>query len=133
MKKKILSVLSIALIFAILGAFAACGGNEGTTTTTGGATTTEAPKSDLKILPDALEGSTETYVVGFRKGDQALRDKIQTILCEMKKDGVMAQISTTWFGSDMTTVKETADIKTEATDDSLKKVLEDKKLIVGLD
>ncbi|NMP38431.1 MAG: transporter substrate-binding domain-containing protein [Clostridiales bacterium] len=51
----------------------------------------------------------------------------------MKKDGTMAQISTTWFGSDMTTVKETADIKTPATDNSLEKVLEAKKLVLGLD
>lgn len=56
-----------------------------------------------KILPDGLE--EEEYAIGFRKGDQALRDEVQRILSEMKADGKLGEISTNWFGSDITTVK----------------------------
>ncbi len=55
-----------------------------------------------KILPDGLE--EEEYAIGFRKGDQALRDEVQRILSEMKADGKLGEISTNWFGSDITTV-----------------------------
>ncbi|MBO4384450.1 MAG: amino acid ABC transporter substrate-binding protein [Clostridia bacterium] len=55
------------------------------------------------VLPDYL--SEEECAIGFRKGDSALRDRIQQILAEMKADGTLAAISTKWFGSDITTVK----------------------------
>lgn len=55
------------------------------------------------ILPDGL--SPEEYAIGFRKGDQALRDEVQKILSEMKADGKVEEISTKWFGSDVTTIK----------------------------
>lgn len=55
------------------------------------------------ILPDGLE--EEEYAIGFRKEDQALRDKVQEILHEMKEDGTLAEISIKWFGSDITTVE----------------------------
>lgn len=58
---------------------------------------------DYKILPDGLEA--EQYAIGFRKNDSALRDEVQRILSEMKADGKLAEISTSWFGSDVTTVK----------------------------
>lgn len=58
---------------------------------------------DYKVLPDGL--AEEEYAIGFRKGDQALRDEVQKILGEMKADGTLAEISTNWFGSDITTVK----------------------------
>ncbi len=58
---------------------------------------------DYKILPDGLE--EEEYAIGFRKNDQKLRDEVQRILSEMKKDGKLGEISTSWFGSDITTVK----------------------------
>ena len=57
----------------------------------------------LKVLPEGLE--EEEYAIGFRKNDQKLRDEVQKILVEMKKDGKLAEISTKWFGSDITTVK----------------------------
>ena len=59
---------------------------------------------DYRILPDAV-GEQEEYAIGFRKNDCALRDKVQSILSEMKADGKLAEISTKWFGSDITTVK----------------------------
>ena len=55
-----------------------------------------------KILDDAL--AVEDYGVGFRKADVTLRDKIQETLNAMAKDGKLAEISTTWFGEDITTV-----------------------------
>lgn len=58
---------------------------------------------DYVILPDGLE--EEEYAIGFRKNDCALRDKVQEILSEMKADGTLGEISTNWFGSDITTVK----------------------------
>lgn len=55
------------------------------------------------ILPDGL--SPEEYAIGFRKNDQALRDEVQRILSEMKADGAVEEISSKWFGSDITTIK----------------------------
>lgn len=55
------------------------------------------------VLPDGL--SPEEYAIGFRKNDQALRDEVQRILSEMKADGTVAEISTRWFGTDITTIK----------------------------
>lgn len=62
-----------------------------------------AASKDYKVLPDGL--SEEEYAIGFRKGDQALRDEVQKILSEMKADGTVAKISEKWFGSDITTIK----------------------------
>ena len=58
---------------------------------------------DYKVLPAGLE--EEEYAIGFRKADQALRDEVQKILGEMKADGKLGEISTEWFGSDITTVQ----------------------------
>lgn len=58
---------------------------------------------DYVILPDGLE--EEEYAIGFRKNDQKLRDEVQKILSEMKADGTLGEISSDWFGSDITTVK----------------------------
>ena len=56
-----------------------------------------------KILETAL--SDEEYVIGFRKGDEALCQEIEKHLKEMAADGTLAKISTTWFGQDSTTIK----------------------------
>lgn len=64
-------------------------------------------KKDYKVLTDGL--SSEEYAIGFRKNDQKLRDEVQKILCEMKADGTLAEISNKWFGSDVTTVSEKFD------------------------
>jgi polar amino acid transport system substrate-binding protein len=39
--------------------------------------------------------------IGFRKDDKELRDKVQKVLDEMKKDGTSAKISQKWFGKDL--------------------------------
>lgn len=46
----------------------------------------------------------DNYGIGFRREDTALRDKVQGILIEMAKDGSLAEISTRWFGTDISTV-----------------------------
>lgn len=46
-------------------------------------------------------GEVGTYGVGFRKDDKELRDKVQKVLDEMKKDGTSAKISQQWFGADI--------------------------------
>lgn len=56
----------------------------------------------FKILDEGLY--EEDYAIGFRLGDKALCDKISEILGEMKADGKLAEISTKWFGSDVTTI-----------------------------
>lgn len=57
----------------------------------------------LYVLPGNL--GEEEYAIGFRKGDQALRDAVQKTLNEMKQDGKLAEISVKWFGSDITTLR----------------------------
>ncbi|MCR5097401.1 MAG: amino acid ABC transporter substrate-binding protein [Lachnospiraceae bacterium] len=55
------------------------------------------------VLPESLH--EEEYAIGFRKGDMALRDKVQQTLSDMKADGTLNFISTEWFGCDITTVR----------------------------
>lgn len=55
------------------------------------------------ILPDVLR--EEEYAIGFRKEDQALCDKVEEILHEMKEDETLSEISMKWFGKDVITVK----------------------------
>ncbi len=52
----------------------------------------------------AEELSKEEYGIGFRKQDQELMEKIQATLEEMAEDGKLAEISTHWFGKDITTI-----------------------------
>ena len=57
---------------------------------------------DYKVLEEGL--SSEEYAIGFRLGDQALCDEVTKTLKEMVADGKLAEISTEWFGSDVTTI-----------------------------
>lgn len=57
-----------------------------------------------KVLEEGL--AEEEYAIGFRKQDVELCDKVNEILLEMKQDGSLAEISTRWFGEDITIVKE---------------------------
>lgn len=61
-----------------------------------------ASGKEYKILDETLAG--EEYGIGFRKGDQALMEKIQETLEAMAKDGKLAEISEKWFGQDITIV-----------------------------
>lgn len=48
------------------------------------------------IMEDGL--SDEVYAIGFRKGDQKLRDAVDSVLAAMKVDGKFGEISAKWFG-----------------------------------
>lgn len=64
----------------------------------------QTQNKDYVVLEDGAL-SEEEYAVGFRKKDQSLRDEVQKTLSAMKADGTLAEISTKWFGKDVTTVK----------------------------
>lgn len=53
---------------------------------------------------DVISLAVEDYVIGFRKGDDALKEKVEETLKEMKADGKLAEISEKWFGEDVTTI-----------------------------
>lgn len=60
-------------------------------------------KDNLTVLDDKL--APEEYGIGFRKEDTALRDAVQKTLSDLKKNGKVGEISTKWFGSDVTLIK----------------------------
>ena len=55
---------------------------------------------DFRILDESL--SAEEYVIGFRKGDVALKDAVEKELYALKDSGKLAEIATAWFGADIT-------------------------------
>lgn len=114
MKKILAAALSAALLMTV--GLAGCG---------------QANK-DAKyvILDEPL--ADEEYVIGFRKADVALKEEVNKILSDLKVDGSLGEISTKWFGSDVTTVPETYE-KVETTDDSLQKIKDKGELVLGLD
>ncbi|MCR5761528.1 MAG: amino acid ABC transporter substrate-binding protein [Sphaerochaetaceae bacterium] len=57
---------------------------------------------DFRILSETL--AAEEYGVGFRTADKDLADKVTSLMKDMAKDGTMAEISTKWFGADITTI-----------------------------
>ena len=57
-----------------------------------------------KVLDEQL--SPEYYAIGFRKADVALTEAVNAALKDMAADGSLAEISTKWFGSDLTSVAE---------------------------
>jgi len=56
----------------------------------------------FRLLEETL--AAEEYGVGFKKGNEELRDKVQASLEEMAADGTLAEISTRWFSDDITTI-----------------------------
>lgn len=56
-------------------------------------------KNEYRLLDDAL--SQEVYVIGFKKGNIALKDKVENVLQQMSQDGSSSNISTKWFGEDI--------------------------------
>lgn len=131
---KKLTAVFLVFVLAIVGLSLAGCNNTDDETTAPTDESTEATVEEVKyrILPDGL--FEEEYAIGFRKADQTLRDKVQTVLAEMKEDGTLAEIAIDWFGDDTTTVNATpTTIVEDADDDSLQKVLDSGKLILGLD
>jgi polar amino acid transport system substrate-binding protein len=49
--------------------------------------------------------AVEDYVIGFRKGDNALKSKVEETLKEMAKDGTASKISQKWFTKDVITLE----------------------------
>ena len=47
----------------------------------------------------------DQYAIGFRKSDLALCEAVNNALKELKKDGTIEEISTKWFGSDITIIQ----------------------------
>lgn len=64
---------------------------------------TEQNEGIYTILDSTL--SDEEYVIGFRKGEEALTNTVNEKLSEMAADGTLAKISEKWFGKDITTIK----------------------------
>jgi polar amino acid transport system substrate-binding protein len=54
------------------------------------------------VLPEGL--ATEQYGVAFKKGYNALCDKVQATLEEMQADGTVTAISNKWFGTDLSVI-----------------------------
>ena len=59
-------------------------------------------KADFVILDEAL--AAEEYGVGFKKGNDALKDQVEEQLKAMAEDGTLKTISEKWFGKDVTTI-----------------------------
>ena len=55
------------------------------------------------ILDDQL--STEQYAVGFKKGNDKLRDKVEKALLELVKDGTFKKLSEKYFETDVCILK----------------------------
>ena len=60
---------------------------------------THGIRGELKVMTN-----TDSLEERFAKGNEALRDQVQSALEEMAKDGTLAEISTKWFGEDITTI-----------------------------
>ena len=62
----------------------------------------EKRDAEFIVLEEAL--AEEKYGIGFKKGNEELRDQVQAALEEMAEDGTLAEISEKWFGKDITTI-----------------------------
>lgn len=58
---------------------------------------------DFKVLDESL--LPDEYAVGFRKGEAELCTAVEKALSDLKSDGTVAEISTKWFGADITTIE----------------------------
>lgn len=58
--------------------------------------------SNFVVLDESV--ASEEYGVGFALGNEELRDQVQEVLEQMAQDGTLAEISTEWFGEDITTI-----------------------------
>ncbi len=91
-------------------------------------------KAKYIVLEDNF--GSEEYAIGFRKEDYALAAKVQEILDEMAEDGTAAKISKKWFGNEdafLTGKEFPREMKTVEGDNSLQYILDNGKLVLGLD
>ena len=54
----------------------------------------ESRGDEFKILDDVI--SSEQYAIGFKLGNETLRDEVQASLDEMVEDGTFMEIATEW-------------------------------------
>ena len=57
---------------------------------------------DFIVLDETL--AAENYAVGFKKGNDTLKDQVQEQLEALAADGTLAKISEKWFDKDITTI-----------------------------
>ena len=115
MKKTIATVLAL---LALVGIFAGCA---------------QQPASVSYVVKEE-KLAAEEYGIGFRSGDIALGRAVADQLSAMIADGTAAKISKDWFAEDI--VKDNPYLEDEAIpegDDSLEKILQKGKLVMGLD
>ena len=115
MKKTIATVLAL---LALVGIFAGC---------------SQQPESVSYVVKEE-KLAAEEYGIGFRSGDIALGRAVVDQLSAMIADDTAAKISKDWFAEDI--VKDNPYLEDEAVpegDDSLEKVLQKGKLVMGLD
>lgn len=62
----------------------------------------EQRQVDFIVLDETL--AAENYAVGFKKGNDTLRDQVQEQLEALAADGTLAKISEKWFDKDITTI-----------------------------
>lgn len=60
-------------------------------------------EGEYRILEEPV--SAEEYVIGFRKGDESLKNEVENQLKAMVKDGTMSEIDQKWFGKDVSTIQ----------------------------
>ena len=115
MKKTIATVLAL---LALAGIFAGC---------------SQQPESVSYVVKEE-KLAAEEYGIGFRSGDIALGRAVVDQLSAMIADGTAAKISKDWFAEDI--VKDNPYLEDEAIpegDDSLEKISQKGKLVMGLD
>lgn len=115
MKKTIATILAL---LALVGLFAGC---------------SQQPENVSYVVKEE-KLAAEEYGIGFRSGDIALGRAVVDQLSAMIADGTAAKISKDWFAEDI--VKDNPYLEDEAVpegDDSLEKVLQKGKLVMGLD
>lgn len=58
---------------------------------------------EFKVLNESI--SDEEYAVGFKLGNDELKDKVNRALKELSQDGVLKELSEKWMGEDITLIK----------------------------
>lgn len=61
-------------------------------------------QNEYRVLKDYIDDGE--MVVGFRKGEEELKNEVEKQLKEMVKDGTMKQIDEKWFGREVSTIGE---------------------------
>ena len=62
----------------------------------------EQRQVDFIVLDETL--AAENYAVGFKKGNDTLKNQVQEQLEALAADGTLAKISEKWFDKDITTI-----------------------------